>query len=196
MQVTLLLGSPSAQSRSSALALYAQRLLNARGIQTQTYRAQDFLAEDLLYARYDSPRIADYVREVQASVGLIVATPVYKASLSAALKALLDLLPERALGRHTVLPLATGGSEAHLLAIDHAVQPILSALKASQVLNSVYAVDRQLFVQDGQAIDIDPHLRERLNESIERFIESLPKGLEPTDQHALHERVRRAQLSI
>ncbi|WP_455828190.1 NAD(P)H-dependent oxidoreductase, partial [Klebsiella pneumoniae] len=64
--------------------------------------------------------------------GLIVATPVYKASFSGALKALLDLLPERALEGKIVLPLDTGGTIAHMLAVDYARKPVLNALKAQE----------------------------------------------------------------
>ena len=44
----------------------------------------------------------------------------------------------------TVLPLATGGSAAHLLALDYALKPVLSALGARHVLDAVFATDAQL----------------------------------------------------
>ncbi len=57
-----------------------------------------------------------------------------------ALKTLLDLLPERALQGKVVLPLATCGCTlAHLLAVDHALKPVLSALKAQEILHGVFA---------------------------------------------------------
>jgi hypothetical protein len=58
---------------------------------------------------------------------------VYKASFSGALKTLLDLFPERALEGKVVLPFATGGTIAHMLAVDYALKPVLSALKAQEI---------------------------------------------------------------
>ena len=57
---------------------------------------------------------------------VIVATPIYKAAYSGLLKVFLDLLPAEALRGKTVLPLASGGSVAHLLALDYALKPVLS----------------------------------------------------------------------
>jgi len=40
-----------------------------------------------------------------------------------------------------VLPLATGGSPGHLLALEYALKPVLAALGARHVLDAVYVVD-------------------------------------------------------
>ena len=56
---------------------------------------------------------------------IVVATPVYKAAYSGLLKVFLDLLPQTALAGKTVLPLATGGSPHHMLALDCALRPVL-----------------------------------------------------------------------
>ena len=45
--------------------------------------------------------------------------------------------------------LATGGSLAHLLALDYALKPVLSALGARDILDGVFATDAQL-VSDGK----------------------------------------------
>lgn len=99
-------------------------------VEVYHWNLQNFAAEDLLYARFDSPALNTFTEQLQQADGLIVATPVYKAAYSGALKTLLDLLPERALQGKVVLPLATGGTVAHLLAVDYALKPVLSALKA------------------------------------------------------------------
>ncbi|MCS5931537.1 hypothetical protein LNQ03_06255 [Klebsiella pneumoniae subsp. pneumoniae] len=36
-----------------------------------------------------------------------------------------------------VLPLATGGTIAHMLAVDYALKPVLNALKAQEILHGV-----------------------------------------------------------
>lgn len=69
---------------------------------------------------------------------VLVGTPIYKAAYSGLLKSFLDLLPQDALRGKTVLPLATGGSVSHLLAIDYALRPVLHALGARHTLDGVF----------------------------------------------------------
>ena len=74
---------------------------------------------------------------------MLIATPIYKAAYSGVLKSFLDLLPQDALRGKTVLVLGTGGSAGHLLALDYALKPVLAALGARHILDSIYAVDAQ-----------------------------------------------------
>ena len=62
---------------------------------------------------------------------MVVSTPVYKAAYSGVLKVFLDLLPQFGLAGKVVLPLVTGGTASHVLAIDYALRPVLLALGAS-----------------------------------------------------------------
>lgn len=112
MRVITLAGSPRFPSRSSSLLEYAREKLNGLDVEVYHWNLQNFAPEDLLYARFDSPALKTFTEQLQQADGLIVATPVYKAAYSGALKTLLDLLPERALQGKVVLPLATGGTVA------------------------------------------------------------------------------------
>ncbi|WP_204272820.1 NAD(P)H-dependent oxidoreductase, partial [Escherichia coli] len=76
------------------------------------------------------PAIAAAVLAVEQADLVVVSTPIYKAAYSGLLKVFLDLLPPDALRGKLVLPLATGGSPAHVLALDYALKPVLSALGA------------------------------------------------------------------
>ena len=105
---------------------------------------RDYPAEDLILGRYDSPAFELTKRLVERARGLIVATPVYQAAYAGALKALLDILPTQAFRNKIVLPIATGGSLAHLLFLDYALKPVLGALGASDILPGVYVTDGQL----------------------------------------------------
>ena len=144
MRVITLAGSPRFPSRSSALLEYAREKLNALDVEVCHWNLHNFEPEDLLYARFDSPALKTLIEQLNGADGLIVATPIYKASFSGALKTLLDLLPERALDGKVVLPLATGGTVAHLLAVDYALKPVLNALKAQEILHGVFADDSQV----------------------------------------------------
>lgn len=109
MLVVTLGGSPSQRSRSGVLLDKTRQWLQQQGVEVVSYQIRDFPAEDLLHARFDSPKVIDLLQQVANADGLVIATPVYKASFSGALKTVLDLLPERALAHKVVLPIATCG---------------------------------------------------------------------------------------
>jgi FMN reductase len=158
----------------------ARRSLEARGVEVVSYQVREFPAEDLLHARFDSPQVKAFVHMVEQADGLVVATPVYKASFSGALKTLLDLLPERALGQKVVLPIATGGSIAHMLAVDYALKPVLAALKAQEMLQGIFAEDSQISYGEGTApASLAPALEQRLEGALEEFHQAMTRRPRP-----------------
>ncbi|MCE0802864.1 NADPH-dependent FMN reductase [Buttiauxella sp. S04-F03] len=172
MRVITLAGSPRFPSRSSALLEYAREKLSALDIEVCHWHLQNFAPEDLLYARFDSPALLALIEQLQQADGVIIATPVYKASFSGALKTLLDLLPERALDKKVVLPLATGGTVAHMLAVDYALKPVLNALKAQEILHGVFADDSQIADYQHKPV-FSNNLQQRLDNSLETFWQAL-----------------------
>jgi FMN reductase len=164
--VLLLSGSPSESSKSATLLKLAQRKLTAEGIEAPFVSVRDFPAEDLILGKYDSPAFEPFKKQIQVAAALIVGTPIYKAAYTGALKALLDILPPAAFGGKVVLPIATGGSFAHLLAIEYALKPLLSTLGATDLLQGVYAVDKEFTLsQDGSPILAD-ELRDRFDRAL------------------------------
>ncbi|WP_462380509.1 NADPH-dependent FMN reductase [Pseudomonas sp. Marseille-QA0892] len=194
MLIVTLAGSPSLRSRSGVLLERARRVLQAHGHEVVSYGIRDFVAEDLLHARFDSPQVQGMAAHVEAADGLVVATPVYKASYSGALKTLLDLLPERALQHKVVLPLATGGSIAHMLSVDYALKPVLGALKAQDLLQGVFADDSQVSYDEGGTLSSG--LEQRLLEALETFEASLARRPRPVAPHLLNDRLLTARWSI
>ena len=197
MLVVTLGGSPSQRSRSGVLLDRAKSWLHQQGVEVVSYQVRDFPAEDLLHARFDSPHIIDLLQQIENADGLVIATPVYKASFSGALKTVLDLLPERALSHKVVLPIATGGSIAHMLAVDYALKPVLSALKAQEMLHGIFAEDSQIAYGEGSAqAQLVPVLEQRLNESLEHFYSALARRPKPLDPNILNERLITSRWSI
>ncbi|BAU74964.1 NADPH-dependent FMN reductase [Metapseudomonas furukawaii] len=197
MHVVLLSGSPSARSRTELLLEYASQRLQGHGLEVSLLRVRDFPAEALLYADFASAAVQQLQAVVASADGLVVATPVYKASFTGALKVLLDLLPERALAHKAVLPLASGGSPAHLLAVDYALKPVLAALKAQEMLPGVFAVDKQIAYPEGGApARIDDELRERLDESLDQLLAALARRPKPIDPSLLNDRLASARWGI
>ncbi|WP_105475808.1 NADPH-dependent FMN reductase [Escherichia coli] len=162
MRVITLAGSPRFPSRSSSLLEYAREKLNGLDVEVYHWNLQNFAPEDLLYARFDSPALKTFTEQLQQADGLIVATPVYKAAYSGALKTLLDLLPERALQGKVVL----------LLAVDYALKPVLSAMKAQEILHGVFADDSQV-IDYHHKPQFTPNLQTRLDTALETFWQAL-----------------------
>jgi FMN reductase len=142
MSIVALAGSPSANSRSTALLRHVLSRFPDGAVRTEIV-LRDLPAAALVRADFDDPAIRRARDQVAAARLVVVATPIYKASFSGLLKSFLDLLPPDALRGKTVLALGTGGSPAHLLALDYALKPVLAALGARHILDTVYAVDGQ-----------------------------------------------------
>lgn len=171
-RVLLINGSPTPISRSATLLDHASSTLQAAGFEVHSVSILDFPAEDLVQARYDSSSFASFIEGVAAASGIVISTPVYKASYSGGLKALLDILPQEALLGKSVLPLASAGTLAHLLAIDYALKPVLSVLGARDIEQGVFAVDRQ-FEKTASGYVLGSELVERLDRNLEDLISRL-----------------------
>ncbi|TCW00118.1 NADPH-dependent FMN reductase [Biostraticola tofi] len=174
MNVITLAGSPRLPSRSSSLLTLSQRWLEQQGFTVTPWDLFNFKAEDLLYARFDSPALQAFNEQLAQADGVIISTPIYKASFSGALKTLLDLLPERAFEHKVILPMATGGSVGHMLALDYALKPVLNALKSQEILHGVFADDSQITQYDRNPL-LSPALETRLFDSLETFTRALAR---------------------
>lgn len=145
-------GSPSAPSRSAGVLEYARNYLSERGLRTSALQIRDLDSEELLCGKFDGPTMQEAKAIVASADGLIIGTPVYKAAYTGILKAFLDLLPQSALANKAVLPVATGGTLAHMLAIDYALKPVLSNLGATHILSGVFLLDQHVELTNNQAI--------------------------------------------
>ena len=173
MTILLLAGSPSAPSRSGRLLDHAGERLALLGHASRRLNVRDLPAEALLKADFGQEGIVAASALVAQAQAVVVATPVYKAAYSGVLKAFLDLLPQDGLKGKLVLPLATGGSQSHMLALDYALRPVLSALGARHVLPSIYATDAQVQWSEQDGLRLDPAIDARIIEGVERLAASL-----------------------
>ncbi|MFJ1748744.1 NADPH-dependent FMN reductase [Streptomyces sp. NPDC088116] len=163
-------GSPSPTSRTGRLLRHLDRRLVAQGHRVVPFDVRTLPAEALLGADFGHPAIVEARRLFDEADGVVVGTPVYKAAYSGLLKSLLDLLPQYALAGKTVLPLATGGSTAHVLAIDYALRPVLSSMGAAHIVQGWFVLDRHITVreEDGE-VAVDPAVREALDQVVDQF---------------------------
>jgi FMN reductase len=170
MTVLLIAGSPSDRSRTAALLNAAGQRLAFRGAQVETLRVRDLPPQALLLADFGNPAVIRAIAQVAAADIVVVATPVYKAAYSGVLKVFLDLLPQTALKGKTVLPLATGGSPHHMLALDYALRPVLQSLGAKNILPGIYATDAQVVPKPEGGYHVADDIGDRLDEAVNTLI--------------------------
>jgi FMN reductase len=177
MSVLLLAGSPSSPSRSTALLDAVADRLTRRGVATDALAVRELPAAALLAADTSHHTVQLAVERIAKAQAIVVATPVYKAAYSGLLKVFLDLLPQTALRGKAVLPLATGGSPHHMLALDYALRPVLNALGARHILPGVYASDAQVTLTPEGAYQLQVDLFDRLAEAVDTLaVEGLALG--------------------
>ncbi|MET8786466.1 MULTISPECIES: NADPH-dependent FMN reductase [unclassified Streptomyces] len=162
-------GSPSATSRTARLLRHLDDRLRQQGHDVIALDVRSLPADALLGADFRHPAIAEAAALFDRADGVVIGTPVYKAAYAGLLKSLLDLLPQYALTGKTVLPLATGGSTAHVLAIDYALRPVLSSMGASHIVQGWFTVDKDISVGDDGTLTVAPGAAEALAQVTDQF---------------------------
>jgi len=181
MSALLIAGSPSERSRSAALLDAVAQRLSVRGALVNRIHIRDLSPQALLLADTGHRSISQAIGQVAEARVLVVATPVYKAAYSGVLKVFLDLLSQTALKDKTVLPLATGGSPHHMLALDYALRPVLQSLGAKHILPGIYATDSQVTVTPEGAYEVHADIAVRLDDAVNVLI---TESLRPSQAHA------------
>lgn len=167
--ILILAGSPSAVSRTTALARHVGDQLAGDGHDVEVLALRDLPPEALLTAATADPAIAAAVRSVLEADAVVVATPIYKAAYSGLLKAFLDLLPQSALLGKVVLPLATGGTIAHLLVIDYSLRPVLVSLGAGHITTGRFVLDVHIDHVSGGPVLTDDTTIECIDRTVSAF---------------------------
>jgi FMN reductase len=111
------------------------------GVEIVTVELRD-LAHDVVnnvLTGFPSPALAEVIEQIGAAEAVIAVTPIFNASYSGLFKSFWDVIDPELLRGRPVLIGATGGSERHSLALEHAIRPLFSYLHAFVVPTSVYA---------------------------------------------------------
>ncbi|NGO86592.1 NADPH-dependent FMN reductase [Streptomyces sp. 196(2019)] len=162
-------GSPSATSRTARLLLHLDDRLRDQGHDVISLDVRTLPPEALLGADFGHPAVAEATALFERVDGVVIGTPIYKAAYSGLLKTLLDLLPQYALAGKTVLPLATGGSTAHVLAIDYALRPVLTSMGAAHVVPGWFTLDKDITVRPDGTVALPPAAAAAVGEAVDRF---------------------------
>jgi FMN reductase len=152
-----------------ALTRHVGARLSSDGFTVGYLNLREIPAEDLLWGRIDSPAIQAACALVEQADGIVLVTPVYKAAYSGVLKTFLDVLPQVGLGGKVALPLAIGGSLAHMLVIDYAIRPVLISMGGPHVVGGVFLLDGWLRRTESGGLLVDQQVNERLEGSLREF---------------------------
>jgi FMN reductase len=157
------------------LARHVRGKLEGEGFTVDAIEVRDLPAEDLVLARPTAPAVSAALGLVEKAQGVVIATPIYKAAYSGILKAFLDLMPQFGLSGKVVLPLATGGSPAHVLAIDYALRPVLSSLNPLQIVAGLFLAEKQLERTESGLV-IEAEMSKWLDRIVGDFVQALRRA--------------------
>jgi FMN reductase len=169
----------------SSTRLLADRLATAVGgqleVAVEVVELRD-LATDIannLVAGFPSPRLTAAIETVTRADGLIAATPIFTASYSGLFKSFFDVIDHEALVGKPVLVAATGGTARHSLALEHALRPLFTYLRAIVVPTAVYAASEDWASggADGLA-----HRIARAAGELAELMSTHPEAQQPTEE--------------
>jgi FMN reductase len=135
------LGQPSStRLLADQLAAATARGLPA-GTQIITIELRE-LAHDIidnLLTGFPSPALGEAIGQMLRADALIAVTPLYNGSYTGLFKSFFDGLDSETLAGKPVLIAATGGTARHSLALEHAIRPLFTYLRAVTVPTAVFA---------------------------------------------------------
>jgi FMN reductase len=170
--IVIITGSPTRPSRTLGLVQIVEQRLAREAFRVRTIHVRDLPAEALLHAKFDDPTVTEALATVEQADGVIFASPVYKAAYTGVLKAFVDLFPQFGLRDKVVLPLLTGGTIAHVLALDYALRPMLQSLDPRLVVGGLFVLDKAIALTD-EGVKLDPEVAPRLEQITQTFIDGL-----------------------
>ena len=135
---------------------------------------------NMLVTGFADERLGAAIKAVVEADGLITVTPIFNASYSGLFKIFFDILEHGALAGKPVLIAATAGSPRHSLALEHAVRPLFSYMRALVVPTAVFAASEDW----GSGTSAEQVLSERIDRGaaeLARWVaaEQRPSRLDP-----------------
>ena len=115
------------------------------------------------------------VEAVEIADLLVVASPVYRASYTGALKHLFDIVDHRALQGTPVLLAATGGTPLHGLMIEHQLRPLFGFFNALTLPTAIFALESDF---EGHTLTSES-VRERIGRAVAEARHQLVGRLAP-----------------
>ena len=151
--VTAGLGQPSStRLLADRLVEATTRELVARGVtaSVEVVELRDVAHDvtDAMLTGFAPEALAGVVDSVTSADGVVAVTPLVSASYSGLFTSFFDVLDPSALVGTPVLLGATGGTARHSLALEHAVRPLFSYLRAVVTPTAVFAASEDWGASD------------------------------------------------
>jgi FMN reductase len=152
VELSIVVGNPKPQSRTLAVAeAVAERVAKATGAAVS--RTVDLCDHAADLFQWPHEGLAALNDAVAASDYVVFASPTYKAAYTGLLKAFLDRYPNNGLAGVTAIPVMTGGSPTHAMAVDTSLRPVLVELGASLPTRGLFFVMSQMAELDAVVDD-------------------------------------------
>jgi FMN reductase len=143
--VGLVVGNPKAQSRTLALAeAVAATTADQVGLQGADRLTIDLALLGPQLFDWSSAPVREAVDGIRTCDLIVVASPTYKASYTGLLKSFLDWFSTTDLLGVTAIPVMTGGSAHHALAVEVHLRPVLVELGATLPTRGLYVTEGEL----------------------------------------------------
>jgi FMN reductase len=149
-RIVAISSSISATSKTAAFVEHVAGRFEADLFDVTTIALRDIAPASYFSYPAEDPALLAAFSAIEEADGVVLATPIYKASFSGLLKSFLDLLPQFAFAGKVILPLATGGSLAHVLAMDYGLRPVVQSMGARQVVQSHFLPESAMTLEDGR----------------------------------------------
>jgi FMN reductase len=161
--------------------------LKARGddatVEVVELRAHARDLADNMVTGFPNQALKTAVDTVVGADGLIAVTPIFSASYSGLFKTFFDVLDKDALVGKPVLLGATAGTARHSLALEHAVRPLFSYLRAVTVPTAVFAATEDWAGAGGIDRDLAGRI-ERAAGELADLVTGRPATARPVDPFA------------
>jgi FMN reductase len=139
VELSIVVGNPKPRSRTLTVAeAVAERIADATG--AVVARTVDLCDHAHHLFRWPDDELSALNDAVATSDFVVFASPTYKAAYTGLLKAFLDRYPNNGLAGVTAVPVMTGNSPTHAMAVETAMRPVLVELGASLPTRGLFFV--------------------------------------------------------
>ncbi|WP_152360188.1 FMN reductase [Microlunatus speluncae] len=177
-------------SQPSSTRLLADRLgdatrraLGDHDVRLEAIDLREYAHEitDHLLTGFAGPNLKAVLDELAEADALIAVTPIFSASYSGLFKSFFDIVdPDRLAGKPVLIG-ATGGTARHSLALEFAVRPLFSYLRAPTAPTAVFAATDDWGQVRGAAAGTDQHLTERIERAAGELAAMITGATPPAD---------------
>ena len=146
LTAAVVVGNPKRESRTAAVGTAVAEAVLARVGAPDGFAVEVVELADLSGGLFGwgDPAVAQAKELVKAAQLLVVASPVYKASITGLLKAFLDHFGRDELAAVATVPLMVGAAPIHALAVEHQLRPVLIEIGASCPTRGLFVLEKEI----------------------------------------------------